>query len=212
MADHVGARQRQIMELLLENKEGQSIDEMAKTLDISRNAIQQHVTALEREGYLQGGELNKTKGRPVRQYILTEAGINSFPKQYAWFSMLMLTELKNEIGSEAFRRYMQRLGENLSQGYQYRFVGKDAVERRQELLKIMDELGFKTDNKPDLNNNDQLSVKAYNCIFHDLAQKHPEICQFDKALMTALLGKEVELTECMAKGGSLCHFNILSAK
>ncbi len=207
MADQIGSRQRQILELLLENKQGLCIDDIAKALNISRNAVQQHISVLEVEGYLQAGELNKTAGRPVRRYILTEAGINSFPKQYAWFSKLMLAELKNEIGSEAFERYMNRLGENLAQNYLHRFTGKPIDERRNELLKIMNELGFKT-GKPDEENQHGMTIKAYNCIFHDLAQKHNEICQFDSALMTALLGKDLELSECMAKGGRLCCFNI----
>jgi DeoR family transcriptional regulator, suf operon transcriptional repressor len=209
MADQIGSRQRQILELLLEHKDGLCIDEIAKALSISRNAVQQHISVLDLEGYLQAGELNKTAGRPVRRYVLTEAGINSFPKQYAWFSKLMLTDLKNEIGPEAFQRYMYKLGENLSQSYKYRFMGKQTNERRVELLKIMDDLGFKTDSKSDSGSQEQATIKAYNCIFHDLAQKHTEICQFDIALMTSLLEKEVELTECMARGNGLCCFKIM---
>lgn len=209
MADHIGSRQRQILELLLEHKEGLCIDEIAKTVNISRNAVQQHVSALELEGYLQAGELTKTAGRPVRSYVLTEAGINSFPKQYAWFSTLMLADLKNEIGHEAFQRYMYRLGDSLSQSYKYRFAGKKPGERREELLKIMDDLGYKTGNKTDANGSDPTTIKAYNCIFHDLAQKHNEICKFDIALMTSLLEKDVELTECMAKGSGVCCFKII---
>jgi DeoR family transcriptional regulator, suf operon transcriptional repressor len=209
MADHIGSRQRQILELLLEHKEGLCIDDIAKIVNISRNAVQQHVSALELEGYLQAGELTKTAGRPVRSYVLTEAGINSFPKQYAWFSTLMLADLKNEIGHEAFQRYMYRLGDSLSQSYLYRFAGKQTAERRLELLKIMDEMGFKTGSKTDSNDNDPTTIKAYNCIFHDLAQKHNEICKFDIALMTSLLEKDVELTECMAKGSGACCFKII---
>ncbi|NOT13896.1 MAG: HTH domain-containing protein [Methylococcaceae bacterium] len=204
MTDTVGSRQRQILDLLLGNKVGLSIDEIAKVLSISRNAIQQHIAVLESEGYLQIGELSKTAGRPVRRYVLTEAGINSFPKQYAWFSKLMLSALKTEIGSEAFQRYMYKLGQNLSESHVYRFTGKEPQEKISELLKIMDELGFKTDGSVA----QQSTIKANNCIFHDLAQTHQEICQFDMALMTSLLGKDVELTECMAKGGGSCCFKI----
>ena len=70
----------------------------------------------------------------------------------------------------------------------------------------MDELGFRT-GKPVSGNQ---TIKAYNCIFHDLAQKHNEICKFDIALMTALLEKDVELTECMARGGGECCFKIIN--
>jgi predicted ArsR family transcriptional regulator len=208
MAGNRGSRQRQILELLLENKEGLSIDEIAGVLNISRNAVQQHIAALELDGHLKMGVLKKTMGRPVRSYVLTEEGINSFPKQYAWFSELMLTDLKNEMGSEAFQRYLHKLGSKLSQSFLYRFTGKQIDERIEELLKIMNGLGFKTKSATDPGS-DERTIEACNCIYHDLAQKHEEICEFDRTLMSSLLDKDIEHVECMAKGGVICRFKII---
>jgi len=209
MSERVGSRQQQILKLLLENRAGLKIDEIATALDISRNAVQQHFTALERDGLIQAGVLNKTGGRPVRSYILTEAGINSFPKQYAWFSELILTDLKNEMGSEAFQRYLHRLGNNLSQSLLPQFEGKQTDQRIEELQKVMDSLGFKTTNLSDPDKQEHV-IEACNCIYHDLAQKHEEICEFDRTLMSSLLDKNIEHEECMAKGGAVCRFKIIN--
>ncbi len=209
MTDKIKSRQQQILNLLLENKAGLSIDEIATALNISRNAVQQHFTVLERDGYIQMGVLNKTAGRPVRSYVLTQAGINSFPKQYAWFSELMLSDLKNEMGSEAFQRYMHRLGKHLSESLLSRFKGKNTDERIEELLNIMDELGFKTCKVTDSHSHDR-SIEASNCIYHDLAQQHEEICEFDRTLLSSLLDRTIEHTECMAKGGAVCRFKIIN--
>jgi predicted ArsR family transcriptional regulator len=132
--------------------------------------IQQHFVVLERDGYIQAGVLHKTAGRPVRSFVLTEAGINSFPKQYAWFSELILTDMKNEMGSEAFQRYLHKLGSN------------------------------------------ERTIEACNCIYHDLAQKHEEICEFDRTLMSSLLDKDIEHVECLAKGGTVCRFKIINKR
>jgi len=51
-------------------------------------------------------------------------------------------------------------------------------------------------------------MEAYNCIYHDLAQKHHEICAFDLAFMSSLLDKEVEQLSCMAKGDCNCSFRV----
>jgi predicted ArsR family transcriptional regulator len=209
MAEKIRSRQHQILKLLLENKAGLSIDEIASALNISRNAVQQHFAVLERDGYIQTGLLNKTAGRPVRSFVLTEAGINSFPKQYAWFSELILTDLKNEMGSEAFQRYLHKLGNNLSQSLLSRFEGKQTDERIEELQKVMNELGFKTKDMINSGSNER-TIEACNCIYHDLAQKHEEICEFDKTLMASLLDKDIELVECMAKGGTTCRFKIIN--
>ena len=208
MTEKIKPRQQQILKLLLENKRGLTIDEMSVTLSISRNAVQQHLTVLERDGYIQVGAFNKTAGRPVGSFVLTEAGINSFPKQYAWFSKLILTDLKNEIGSEAFQRYLHKLGANLSQNLLSRFEGKPTNERIEELLKVMNELGFKTKNTSTSDSNEQ-TIEAYNCVYHDLAQKYEEICEFDRALISSVLDKEIEHRECMAKGDAVCCFKIV---
>jgi DeoR family transcriptional regulator, suf operon transcriptional repressor len=209
MTEKIRPRQHQILKLLLENKAGLSIDEVATALNISRNAVQQHFTVLERDGYIQTGVLNKTAGRPVRSFVLTEAGINSFPKQYAWFSELILTDLKNELGSEAFQRYLHKLGSKLSQSLLAHFEGKETDERIEALLKVMDGLGFNVRNMTDSGSNER-TIEACNCIYHDLAQKHEEICEFDRTLMSSLLDRDIEHVECMAKGGTVCRFKIIN--
>ncbi len=207
MANNISSRKSQILDLLLKKRSGLSIDEVSSALDISRNAVQQHFSSLEKESYITKGELKKTAGRPVQTYVLTEKGINSFPKQYAWFSELILTDLKKEKGSEAFARYMEKLGNTLSQSLLPKFKGKKTEERISGLITIMQDLGFQASSSKTIRNSDYV-IKACNCIYHDLAQEHEEICEFDKALITTLLDKDVELVECMAKGGSLCSFKI----
>lgn len=211
MTDKIKPRQQQILKLLLENKAGLSIDEIATALDISRNAVQQHFTVLEKDGYIHAGVVNKTAGRPVRSFVLTEAGINSFPKQYAWFSELILAELKSEMGSEAFQSYLHKLANKLSQSLLPQFNGKETDERIETLLTVMDSLGFQAKKLAESDDNQQM-IEACNCIYHDLAQKHEEICQFDRTLISTLLDKEIEQVECMAKGGAVCCFKIINSQ
>lgn len=207
MVENIKSRQHEILTLLLENKAGLSIDEIATALGISRNAVQQHFATLQGNGYIQTAGFHKTPGRPVRRFILTEAGINSFPKQYAWFSELIITNLKDEMGSEAFQRYLHKLGVTLSQSLLPQFAGKTADEKIEELLKIMEQLGFqaKAIKNPD---SPERAIEALNCVYHDLAQKHEEVCEFDRALISTLLGSNIDHVECMAKGGAVCCFKI----
>ncbi len=207
MLQKISSRQHQILEHLLENRNGLSVDELAKALDISRTGVQQHFVVLERDGYIKKSTLNKTAGRPVTIYVITDKGNNYFPKQYAWFSALILSDLQQEIGPERFKAYMQKLGSKLADKLQGRFAGKDLNERVGELAIVMADLGFqvKVDMEPEAGGP---NMQAYNCIYHDLAQKHHDICEFDVSLMSALLDKEVEQSSCMAKGDCNCSFRI----
>jgi DeoR family suf operon transcriptional repressor len=206
MAESISSRQHQILDLLLSTKTGLCIDEIAGKLSISRNAVQQHIDKLERDGYVKTGMLNKTAGRPVRVFVLTEAGINSFQKQYAWFSELLLTKLRQEMGPEALQRYLHELAGSLSQGLLPQFAGQKDEVRLAELIRIMNQLGFKA--RLNAANGEQPSIEAFNCIYHDLAQKFQEVCEFDRALITALLDRDIDHLECMAKGGGVCKFRL----
>jgi DeoR family suf operon transcriptional repressor len=207
MVQNISPRQHQILEQLLENRTGLSIDALAIVMDISRAAVQQHVAGLEGDGYIKKISLNKTAGRPMVIYGITDKGINYFPKQYAWFSELILTDLKQEMGSEGFEDYMRRLGIRLANSLHSQFQGKNLNNRLDELMLIMANLGFQVTADTQSGNSKSV-IRANNCIYHDLAQKHNEICAFDLALMSSLLDKEVKQLSCMAKGDCACRFKI----
>jgi DeoR family suf operon transcriptional repressor len=94
----------------------------------------------------------------------------------------------------------------LSQGLQQQFAGQTEEARLAELIRIMNQLGFKA--RLNAANGDQPSIEAFNCIYHDLAQKFQEVCEFDRALITALLDRDIDHLECMAKGGGVCKFRL----
>lgn len=203
MLNQSGSRQEQIMNLLLTTKSGLSIDSLAEQIEISRNAVKKHLDTLEKTSLVQAANLNITGGRPSRNYKLTDQGINYFTKQYAWFGSLVLTEMKQEMGGPAFSNFMQRLGSKVASSLAPQFLGKSATEKVQILATIMHNLGYQASVE---NYDKTLTITAINCVFHDLAQEHTELCEFDRALIGALLDNPVEQTECMAKQGCACCF------
>lgn len=203
MAKGANSRQDQILKLLLDVKNGMSIDEMASQLHISRNAIKQHLVILERTALIQKHALTMTRGRPAQRYRLTEQGINHFPKQYSWFCNLLLSDLKEDMGDEAFKRYMAKLGVKLAHSLMQQFSHKSPTDKLTELVAVMQSLGYHAQL-------DSLSAEptilAFNCVYHDLAQQYPELCEFDNALMSTLLEKPILQTACMAQNDCVCKF------
>jgi DeoR family transcriptional regulator, suf operon transcriptional repressor len=142
----------------------------------------------------------------MNKYVLTDKGIGCFPKQYAWFSELMLDDLQQE-NPEKFTGYMQRLGIKLADKLKPRFAGKVLNERVDELLVVMDDLGFRVHQAVNPDTGDT-EIIARNCIYHELAQKHHEICSFDVALISSLVEQDITHTSCMATGACHCCFAI----
>jgi len=182
-----------------------SIDEMAFSLNISRNAIKQHLTALEKQRLVKEAALTNTGGRPARCYALTEKGINSFPKQYAWFCNLLLSNLAAEMNPEALEKMMWDMGVKLAHSLAPQFSSKNNTQKLEALLELMQSLGYHAQFEE---SGGQPCIKAVNCVYHDLAQQYPAICQFDQALISTLLDSPLEQTSCMAKKDCDCRFKI----
>jgi predicted ArsR family transcriptional regulator len=201
----INQRQHDILEHFLTHKQGLSIEELADVLGISRTAVQQHFIALEHHGYIKKNTFDKTAGRPLARYAITDKGINHFPKHYAFLADLMLENLLETISSEEGEVYMTKLGGKLA-GQLHQFAGKSLHERVPILIETMNDLGFKVQETQNVEG--KKCLQACNCIYHDLAQKHPQICQFDLALINTALGESVKLTRNMAQGDTVCEFLI----
>ncbi len=203
MQNQSGSRQEQILALLLGTKTGLSIDAIAEKLEISRNAVKQHLVVLEKDQLIQAGRFNLTKGRPSRSYVLTDQGVNQFTKQYSWFCNLLISELKEEMGTDALSALMQRMGRKIADSLVAQFKNQDAAEKVQTLSIILQNLGYQATVEQ---HDGAMTINAVNCVFHDLAQEHSELCEFDRSLIGTLLDNPVEQTECMAKQGCACRF------
>jgi len=205
--DAMGTRQRALLTSLLEWKDGRSADELAGLLGISRSAVHQHLAALERDGYLEKLMRPSQGGRPGYAWRLTNKGVHLFPKQYAFFSELMIRGMKGTLGSDGLVRVLEELGADIAKRYAQRLDGAGTDEERMRAVAdIMQELGYaarvsSVDGKPE--------IDARNCVYHDLAAEHPEVCRLDLALIAALLGREIEHAECMVRGGRACRFRLL---
>jgi DeoR family transcriptional regulator, suf operon transcriptional repressor len=201
-----GSRQVQLLKLLLYAKGGLSIETMAAKLKISRNAVKQHLLGLEQENLIKKHDLNFTGGRPARNYMITDQGINQFPKQYAWFSQLLMTGLKEEMGEAKFREYMAKMGEKLA----CRLRAQDLDSGSEKLTGLMDSmqaLGYFVE-VPACEKG--TVIHAYNCVYHDLAQQFPELCEFDRAFMATWLDRPISQTQCMAQNDCVCEFRVKS--
>lgn len=205
MLELLGSRQQTLLKLLLKNKGGLTLDELSKYLKISRNAVRQHVSALENNGIVTEGVTRPSGGRPEQLYVLTDEGKEFFPRNYSWFAQLMVESIAQESGVAGLRERLGTMGEGVAQQLlSQNSVFKTREQKVEKLSEVMEELGYNTRNFAV--DSDALTIEADNCIFHNLAMKNPEICQFDLALLSTFTDSTVNHEECMAKGGNVCRF------
>lgn len=205
MINVLGQRQQDLLRLLLRNKGGMTVDELSRQLEITRNAVRQHLASLESDGLVAPGISRPSGGRPEQLYVLSEGGKEIFPRQYSWFAELVIDTIRDDAGDEVLKKRLDRMGERIAD--KLRAENPPAANRQKQVEKlavVMQEMGYNTggatvsEGKP--------VIEADNCIFHNLAMKNPDICRFDLAMMARFTDSKVDHQECMARGGNVCRF------
>lgn len=201
--------QQEILNQLLEHKSGATVEELTRAVGLSRTAVNQQLASLEADGFVAKATPRKTAGRPQHVYVLTEAGANRFPKQYSWFSKMLMETLRQSVGAEQVSQYMYDLGVKLSAALIPRLVGKNRAERIDEIVRIMNENGFVARTFEAAAGDKLPRVECKNCVYHDLSKDYPEVCRFDIGFLSGLMGADIEHQSCMQRGGESCRFRFI---
>jgi len=206
--DTLGERQQQLLVLLLNNKAGLTVDDLSAQLQITRNAVRQHLAALERDDLVRRGETKPSGGRPEQLYLLSNRGAEMFPRRYSWFSELLIDAMAADIGREGVGAKLDQMGRAVGrQLLSSKTPPSDRATRIAALAEIMKELGYAAKVAPSPADD---TIEANNCVFHHLAAKFPEVCRFDLGLIGAFTDAKVDHQECMVRGGRMCRFRLLS--
>lgn len=194
------ARRRLLSEVLRHRGHGRTVEELAEALAVSRNAVQQHVTALERDGLLRVLGHRTTGGRPGRAYTLTEAALELFPRSYARLADDMLRNVGELFGEDGLDQLLAKMAEDLAAELAPRLAGKEGRERMAEVALILSELGYEAAV------DEAGRLRAVNCVFHQLARSSRAVCRYDQTLLNLLLGDDVKQLACITEGTSACVF------
>lgn len=203
-------RQKQLVTMLNASRDGCAVDELATGLKITRNAVRQQLAGLERDGLATMRGTEATGGRPRELYALTDAGREIFPRHYPWFGELLLEALEDELGSPRLKDKLfalgQRVGRSLASASP---TSTSRAGHAQRLAAAMEKMGYQARHVPGTRAGE--TIEATNCVFHRLAQRHEEVCQFDLGLMGAFADAAVTHEECMLRGGKVCRFRLKAA-
>lgn len=117
----------------------------------------------------------------------------------------MVESIKQESGAGWVRERMDVMGSEVAQQLRQQYFWLENQQQKVEnLSEVMEQLGYNTKSVKVIYG--EPMIEADNCIFHNLAIKNPEICQFDIALMSTFTDSKIDHQECMASGGNVCRF------
>lgn len=203
----LGQRQQSLLTALLHHREGLTVEELSRTLSISRNAVNQHLSSLGSGGFIQSTLLESTGGRPSRVYTLTSSGLELFQRRYSFFAKLLLSWIDKNLGEQELEACLSELGQQIAREFEYRISEKfSRVDRLREVTAIMCELGY--DAKLTKISDQHSEIVANNCIFHELAKQYQGCCTLDLSFLASLLKADIEHKECIVRNGNRCCFGV----
>ncbi|MES3036585.1 MAG: methanogen output domain 1-containing protein [Bdellovibrionota bacterium] len=198
-------KQQKILDLLITNPNGLTADQVADHLGVTKTAAKEHLNKLEYLEYLNFRDEKGIVGRPKRFYLLSHRGGETFPRQYSWLSNLLLAYLSEDLGSAKVSSIMKKIADQVADSVSPRLQGLSEEARTNEVIKIMNELGYKA-KASGKEKDSSRSIEAINCVYHNVAKEHPELCGFDIRLLENMTGKNIKLESCIARGASTCRF------
>ncbi|MFK2874962.1 helix-turn-helix transcriptional regulator [Dyella lipolytica] len=193
------------MRALLAEHAGCTVETLCLKLRITHNAVRQHLSALIAHGYVERAQSRPSGGRPLATFRITETGSLLFPRNYSVITMEMFAALRSRLGDEQLDHFMQQMGLALGQ----REVPLPATASHEDVVRALathlDRLGYEA---LPVKYRDEWQIEAFNCVFHEVAKQHKEVCKFDVAYMKAASGRDIHHLECIVRGGQCCRFRV----
>src|SRR5258708_9166716 len=94
---------------LIRRKGRASAEAIASDLGVTPNAIRQHLTNLERDGFVVNHPERRARGRPSLLFSLTERADSVFPKRYGQLATMVLQEVQDMGGPDALDEVFERM-------------------------------------------------------------------------------------------------------
>ncbi len=207
-ASQLGTTQQALLRQLLWHPEGLGVEDLCIKLRVSHNAVRQHLTALGSANLIERAAPRPTGGRPGAIFVITDLGRELFPRHYGKIAGGLIETLYATLGREQVMAMLRALGTQLA-NEQPEPVDQDDIELAgKQLAGRLTALGYEA---AAIKHDGEPQIEAHNCVFHSLAARHPEVCHFDLAFLSASSGREVKHAECMVRGGRTCRF-VLGAR
>ncbi|HZY69746.1 MAG TPA: MarR family transcriptional regulator [Thermoplasmata archaeon] len=198
--------QRRRVLLFLKEHPDASLEEVARSLGVSKVAALRHVASLETDRLVAREYRAEGVGRPKVRFRLTAESGTLFPQAYAEMSIFALNFVERGQGRDAVVRLLQERTHELVNEHRGRMQQPELGERVRALAKIRDEGGYMAEVGRRRGATQELL--EHNCPILAIAQKFPEACDVERRMFETLLRAKVDTTHRVVANDHVCRFLI----
>jgi predicted ArsR family transcriptional regulator len=181
----------------------QTVEELARELELTDNAVRAHLAALERDGLVIQSGLRRGGGKPSYTYALTPEAESLFPKAYGALLRLLLDALAERMDTESVDDLLRDVGHRLAAG-QTAPTG-DLRQRVEGAAALLGELGGLAMVEE---REGGFVIAGRSCPLASAVEGHPETCLLAEALLADVIGAPV----CQACDPEIprCRFEVVA--
>ena len=197
----------QIVALL--RRSAHTVDELARTLGLTANAIRSHLSTLERDGLIQQAGVRRVSGagKPAVLYEIHPEAEPLFSRAYAPVLGALLDELVAQLPEEKSDALMESVGRRLAAELGRPAAG-DLEARVRAGAALLDSLGGETQTDRE---DDALVIRGCGgCPLSATVSRRPELCRAVEALLSEFIGAPVR-QNCEHGDRPRCRFEVPTA-
>src|SRR5258708_5527257 len=204
MSQQIAGRSTRMEVLELRRRKGHaSAEAIAAELLVPPNAIRQHLTNLERDGFVVSSPEKSRRGRPSLLFALTERADSVFPKRYGQLATMVLQEVQEMGGPDALDEVFARVAARHAAAIEKDLEGLSFDDKLRRVVAWIGRAGTLAEQSESA---EGVKVTIPNCPFRNTALKYPQVCTITPQLITRLTGAAVSQSESIHRHDPFCSF------
>ncbi len=184
--------------------------ELAERLGLTPAAIRRHLDVLFAAGHVEARDQRvygaRGRGRPAKDFVLTDAGRASFYTAYDALAIQALEYVAHSAGPDAVTRFAEARIADVEARYAAKLAAADGdVTPAEALAAALSEDGYVASTLPSASG-EQLC--QHHCPVARVAEQFPQLCEVETAAFSRLLGLHVQRLATIAHGDGVCTTHI----
>ena len=178
-----------------------TVEELARKLNLTDNAVRAHLATLERDGLVKQSGLRRGPRKPHFTYVLTEEADRLFPKAYDALLNQLIAVLKTRLEPAEIEDVLREVGRALANDAP---AGQNFESRVQTALKVLEAIGGAAEIEQ---HGDHIVIASNSCPLAAAVAVHPEVCRLAETLVAEIVKVPVE-ERCDRNGRPKCRFEL----
>ncbi|WP_246081896.1 helix-turn-helix transcriptional regulator [Nocardioides litoris] len=178
---------------------------LAERLDLTPAAVRRHLDQLQADGQVVARDPRRSgsrgRGRPAKEFALTEAGRDGFDQQYDDLAADALRFVAETAGDGAVREFARRRAAFIEEKFGAVAEAHPDLRPAEVLARVFSGEGYAASVR-DLPVGEQLCQQ--HCPVSHVAHEFPQLCEEETAAISRVLGRHVQRLATIAHGDGVC--------